>query len=87
MCDLLSVNTVEQVQARAEGVDSLPGLVFTYDLETSASDRPRGPMFEVCSLAVAEFIQSTPAGALPDSFASSEVFGPKLPPMLRIVGK
>lgn len=37
--DLLSVNTVEQVQARANGVDSLAGLVFTYDLETSASRR------------------------------------------------
>ncbi|WP_455232149.1 hypothetical protein [Geopseudomonas aromaticivorans] len=91
VCDLLNVNPVEREQARADGVEDLAGLLFIHNLEDSASHRgedcKRGPLFEACFLAVAEFIQTAPPGTLPDPFAPGAPFGPKLPPVLRIVEK
>ncbi len=91
VCDLLNVNVVEREQARADGVDDLAGLLFIHNLEDSASHRgedcKRGPLFEACFLAVAEFIRTAPPGTLPDPFAPGAPFGPRLPPALRIVGQ
>lgn len=91
VCDLLNINTVEREQARAEGVADLAGLIFTHNLEDSAShrgeDTKRGPLFEACFAAMAEFIRTAPEGTLLDPFAPGAPFGPKLPPELRIVGK
>lgn len=91
VCDLLNVNRVEREQARAEGVADLSGLVFIHNLEDSAShrgeDTKRGPLFEACFAAMAEFIRTAPEGTLSDPFAPGAPFGTKLPPELRIVGK
>lgn len=91
VCDLLNVNRVEREQARTEGVADLAGLVFIHNLEDSAShlgeDSKRGPLFEACFAAMADFIRTAPEGTLPDPFAPGAPFGPKLPPELRIVGK
>lgn len=73
VCDLLNVNTVEREQARRDGVDDLSGLIFIHNLEDSASHRgedfKRGPLFEACFAAMAEFIRTAPEGSLPDPFA------------------
>lgn len=91
VCDLLSVNRIEREQARAEGVDTLGGLVFVHNLEDSAShrgeDSKRGPLFEACYAVLCDFIRTAPPGTLPDPFAPGAPFGPKLPPALRIVGQ
>lgn len=69
VCDLLNVNRVEREQARAEGVADLAELIFVRNLEDSASHRGedwnRGPLFEACFLAMAEFIRTlAPGGQL-----------------------
>ena len=91
VCDLLSVNTVEREQTRTEGVAGLAALIFTHNLEDSAShrgeDSQSGPLFEACFAAMAEFIRTALEGTLPDPFAPGAPFGPKRPPELRIVGK
>ncbi len=91
VCDLLNVNPVEREQARADGVDDLAGLIFVHNLEDSAShrgeDSKRGPLFEACYAAFCDFIRTAPPGTLPDPFAPGAPFGPKLPPVLRIVGQ
>lgn len=91
VCDLLNVNRIEREQARAEGVDNLGGLLFVRNLEDSASHRgedcKRGPLFEACYAALCDFIRTAPPGTLPDPFAPGAPFGPKLPPVLRIVGQ
>lgn len=73
MCDLLSVNRVEREQARADGVADLAGLVFVHNLEDSASHRgedwKRGPLFDACLSAMAEFMRRTPRHLRPDPFA------------------
>ncbi len=78
VCDLLSVNRVEREQARADGVADLSGLVFIHNLEDSAShrgeDSKRGPLFEACFLAMAEFIRTAPEGTLPDPFGPDGPF-------------
>lgn len=91
VCDLLNVNRIEREHARAEGVDDLAGLLFVHALEDSASRRgedcKRGPLFEACYAAFCEFVRTAPPGTLPDPFAPGAPFGPKLPPVLRIVGQ
>ncbi len=75
VCDLLNVNRVERERVRALGVVDLAGLIFTHNLEDSASHRgkvnKRGPLFEACFAAMAEFIRSAPEGGLPDPFGSA----------------
>ena len=60
VCDLLNVNRIEREQARADGVDTLRGLIFTRNLEDSAShrgeDSKRGPLFGACYAAFCHFI-------------------------------
>lgn len=73
VCDLLNVNRVEREQARADGVADLAGLVFVHNLEDSASHRgedwKRGPLFDACLSAMAEFMRRTPRHLRPDPFA------------------
>ena len=89
ICDLLNVNTVEREQARQEGISSLENLVFIHVLEDSAERRGQdwsdAPLFNACHAAMANFIKECPEHLLPDPFAPGEVFGPKLPPKLRMV--
>lgn len=72
VCDLLNANRIEREQARADGVDTLRGLIFTRNLEDSAShrgeDSKRGPLFEACYAAFCHFIIHAPEGSLPDPF-------------------
>lgn len=72
VCDLLNVNVVEREQARADGVDTLRGLVFTYALEDSASrrgdDGEGGPLNAACLAAFHDFLIHAPEGTLPDPF-------------------
>lgn len=89
ICDLLNVNTVEREQARQEGISSLEDLVFIHVLEDSAERRGQdwsdAPLFNACHATMANFIKECPEHLLPDPFAPGEVFGPKLPPKLRMV--
>ncbi len=92
VCDLLNVNRVDRERARREGWHTLSELVAIHDLENSAEPRPDrwgdgSPLYEACFAAMAEFILTAPEGTLPDPFAPGAPFGPKLPPVLRIVGQ
>lgn len=91
LCDLLNVNTVEREQARKEGASSLEDLVFIHVLEDSAERRGQewsdAPLFNACHGTIANFIKECPEHLLPDPFAPGAPFGPKLSPVLRIVGK
>ena len=92
VCDLLNVNRVDRERARREGWRTLSELIAINDLENSAERRSTewgagSPLFQACHAAMVEFIRTTPEHLLPDPFAPGEVFGPKLPPELRIVGK
>ena len=73
VCELLSVNRVEREQARAEGVVDLAELIFVRNLEDSASHRgedwKRGPLFDACLAAMAEYMRRTPRHLRPDPFA------------------
>ncbi|MNG17146.1 hypothetical protein D3C84_1011110 [compost metagenome] len=73
VCDLLNVNRVEREQARAEGVADLAEMIFVRNLEDSASHRgedwKRGPLFDACLAAMAEFMRRTPRHLRPDPFA------------------
>lgn len=91
LCDLLAINNVERETARKEGLASLADLVFAYALEDSAARRGQewsdAPLFNACQLATMNFIRECPEHLLPDPFAPGAPFGPKLPPILSIVGK
>ncbi len=87
---LLNINPVHHEQAKREGGETLQGLVFVARMEDSASGfadewGAGGPLFEACMVALGEFIRTCPDHLLPDPFAPGEVFGPKLPPQLRMV--
>lgn len=90
LADLLNINRVDREQARREGWRTLSDLVAVHDLENSSERRcddwgEGSPLYEAAFLATMEFIRTTPANLLPDPFAPGEIFGPKLPPALRVV--
>lgn len=90
LCDLLSINPVHREQARRDGGETLQGLAFIARMEDSAQQHndgwsDGGPLFRACQVAMSEFIHTCPDHLLPDPFAPGEVFGPKLPPQLRVV--
>lgn len=91
LADHLSINPVHREQARIDGGDTLHGLAFIARMEDSADRQSEawgdgGPLFEACMAGMADFIRTCPEHLLPDPFAPGEVFGPKLPPQLRVVG-
>lgn len=90
LADLLSINPAHREQARRDGGETLPGLVYIARMEDSATGHNEewgagGPLFEACLAGAMEFIRTCPEHLLPDPFAPGEVFGPKLPPQLRVV--
>lgn len=90
LCDHLSINPVHREEARRDGGATLKGLAFVARMEDSNTDQGKewgagGPLFEACMVAMGEFIRTCPEHLLPDPFAPGEVFGPKLPPRLRVV--
>lgn len=90
MCDLLNINRADRERARREGWRTLSDLVAIHDLENSAERRSGNwgagsPLYEASFSATVEFIRTAPDGTLPDPFAPGEIFGPKLPPVLRVV--
>lgn len=90
LADLLNINRTDRERARREGWRTLSDLIAIHDLENSSERRSdeRGagsPLYEAAFLAMAEFIHSTPTHLLPDPFAPGAPFGPKLPPVLRVV--
>lgn len=92
MCDLMSVNPVHRQQAHKDGDTSLRGVAYLSQLEDSATGYggewgAGGPLYRACHAEMIHFIKECPEDLLPDPFAPGELFGPKLPPDLRIVGK
>ena len=93
LCDHLSISPAHREQARRDGGDygaTLKGLAFIARMEDSNTKHSEewgagGPLFEACMAAMSEFIRTCPENLLPDPFAPGEVFGPKLPPQLRVV--
>ncbi|UIP33029.1 hypothetical protein [Stutzerimonas kunmingensis] len=90
LCDLLSVNPAHRAQAIRDGDTNIAALVFIACLEDSATERglvwgDGWPLYQACLLAMADFIRNAPEDALPDPFAPGAPFGPKLPPVLRVV--
>lgn len=90
LADLLNINRVDREQARREGWRTLSDLVAINGLENSADHRgdewgAGSPLYQAAFLATIEFIRTTPTQLLPDPFAPGEIFGPKLPPALRVV--
>ena len=90
LADLLNINRTDRERARREGWRTLSDLIAIHDLENSSERRSdeRGtgsPLYEAAFLAMVEFIHSTPMHLLPDPFAPGAPFGPKLPPVLRVV--
>ncbi|MDH0745758.1 hypothetical protein N5D61_05315 [Pseudomonas sp. GD03842] len=90
VCDLLGVNVIEREKARADGVSGIAEIVFVEALEESAVHRGQDwkdtPLFNACHLAFADFLHECPRHLLPDPFAPGAPFGPKLPPVLAVVG-
>lgn len=78
LADWLNINRIEREEARREGWHTMRELVFVQNLEDSASNRggdwKRGPLFEACFLAMAEFIREAPEGTLPDPFGPEGPF-------------
>ena len=92
LADLLNINRVDRARARREGWRTLSDLVAVHDLENSAERRgdewgAGSPLYHASLLALVEFMRDCPAHLLPDPFAPGAPFGPKLPPVLRIVGQ
>jgi len=90
LADLLSINPAHREQARRDGGETLQGLTYIARMEDSATYYGTewgagGPLFEACNAAMMEFIRTCPEHLLPGPFAPGEVFGPKLPPQLRVV--
>lgn len=90
LADLLNINRADREKAHREGWRTLSDLVGVHDLENSSERRSDewgagSPLYEAAFLAMVEFIHSTPTHLLPDPFAPGEPFGPKLPPVLRVV--
>jgi uncharacterized membrane protein len=90
IADLLSINPAHREQARCDGGETLQGLAYIARMEDSATDYGTewgagGPMAQACQTAMMEFILTCPDHQLPDPFAPGAVFGPKLPPQLRVV--
>jgi hypothetical protein len=90
LCDHLSINQAHREQAKRDGGETLQGLAYIARMEDSATDcgdewGRGGPLFEACNAAMCEFIRTCPEHLLTDPFAPGEVFGPKLPPQLRVV--
>lgn len=89
LCDILNTGQPQRTEARQKGATTLAELAFIHRLEDSAAGHAYhgsegGPLFRACLYAAAEFIQTAPAGALPDLFAPG-VFGLKLQPKLTLV--
>lgn len=92
LADLLNINRIDRERVGREGWRTLSDLVAIHDLENSAERRPDrwgagSPLYEAAFAATVEFIRTAPEDVFPDPFAPGEIFGPKLPPELRIVGK
>jgi hypothetical protein len=90
LCDHLNINPVHREEAMRDGGATLQGLAYIVRMEDSATSHSDewgvgGPLFEACHAAMINFIQTCPEHLLPDPFAPGEVFGPKLPPQLRVV--
>lgn len=90
LADHLNINPVHREQARIDGGDTLHGLAFIARMEDSADRQSEawgdgGPLFEACMAGMCEFVRTCPEHLLPDPFAPGEMFGPKLPPQLRVV--
>lgn len=90
LCDHLNINPIHREQAKQNGGESLHGLALIARMEDSMTDHgdawgAGGPLFEACQAAMCEFILTCPDHLLPDPFAPGEMFGPKLPPQLRVV--
>ena len=90
LADLLSINPAHREQAKRDGGDTLQGLAYIAGMEDSATGHndqwgSGGPLFEACHATMISFIRACPEHLLPDPFAPGEVFGPKLPPQLRVV--
>lgn len=90
LADLLNINRADREKAHREGWRTLSDLVGVHDLENSSERRSDewgagSPLYEAAFLAMVEFIHSTPTHLLPDPFAPGAPFGPKLPPVLRVV--
>jgi len=89
LCDLLEVNIVEREKARNGGGTSVSDLVFAHAVEESAARRGQDcndtPLFNACQLAFSDFLKECPRDLLPDPFAPGAPFGPKLPPVLKVV--
>ncbi|WP_324731588.1 hypothetical protein [Pseudomonas paeninsulae] len=90
LADLLSINPAHREQARRDGGETLQGLAYIARMEDSATDYgdewgKGGPMYEACHAVMVDFIRTCPEHLLPDPFAPGEMFGPKLPPQLRVV--
>ncbi len=90
LADLLSINPADREKARQEGGETLHGLLLLARAEESATDHGQGwsqggPLYRACQAAVIDFIQTCPADQLPDPFAPGALFGPRLPPDLRVV--
>lgn len=90
LADLLNINRVDRERARREGWRTLSELIAIHDLESSAERRgdewgAGSPLYQASLLALVEFMRECPPELLPDPFAPGAPFGPKLPPVLRIV--
>lgn len=90
LADLLNINRTDRERARREGWRTLAELIAIHDLENSAERRgdrwgDGGPLYQASLLALVEFMRACPEHLLPDPFAPGAPFGPKLPPVLRIV--
>ncbi|MBV2132706.1 hypothetical protein KRX52_07795 [Pseudomonas sp. MAP12] len=90
LADLLNINRADRERARREGWHTLSDLVAIHDLENSAERRgdrwgDGSPLYQACQLALVEFMRTCPEHLLPDPFAPGAPFGPRLPPVLRIV--
>lgn len=91
LCDVLSINPVHRDQARQEGKVSICSMAYAQRLEDSSERHgdawgDGGPMYQACLRAWVMFARDCQARDI-DPFAPGEVFGPSLPPKLRIVGE
>lgn len=90
LADLLSINPAHRDQARRDGGETLQGLAYIARMEDSSAGYgdawgQGGPLYEACHAAVLEFVRTCPEHLLPDPFAPGAPFGPRLPPVLRVV--
>ncbi|WP_166360641.1 hypothetical protein [Pseudomonas akapageensis] len=91
LCDVLSINPIHRDQARQEGKASIYSLAFYQRLEDSSERHgdawgDGSPLFRACFHGWVMYAVDCCALGV-DPFAPGEVFGPELPPKLRLVGK